>query len=393
MHGLVTAVAARNDVTAVCLAEEGFDAAEGEAALRAYCRDVVMIENPLGRDGPVKRALQLRSLASTTSYERLRFTAPALPAALDRLLRRERFDVVNLEFPYLAHLRLRQAPAGAPPPVVVVDTHEIAYDLARQIARGGGSGLRRLYGEVNWRKLCREERAAFRGADGLCACSEADRAHIVRDAPGARVRVIPNAADVEKLQPRPTDPPEDGRTVLFFGLLSTVPNVDGIRWFVREIWPRVRAARPDARLSVVGARAPPEVLELAGGGVEITGFVEDLRPHLASAAAVVVPLRVGGGTRLKIVEAMAMARPVVSTRLGAAGIEAEPGRDLLLEDQPAAFADAVVRLLDDAELRARMGRAARQLAVGRYAWSAAGRALEDLFEECLAARGAGGKKP
>lgn len=389
MHGLITAIAARHDVTALSLLEDGFDPDESERALRAYCRDVVVLPNPNGREGATKRLRQLRSLASPRSYERLRFTAPGLQAVLDRLLRGERFDAVVLEFPYLAHLALRQAPPGAAPPVLIVDSHEIAWDLARQIARGGGTALRRLYGAANWRKLRREELGAYRGADGVCACSEADREAIRRDAPGARVRVIPNAADVERFQPRATDPSPDGRTVLFFGLLSTVPNVDGIRWFVREIWPRIVAARPGVRCQVIGARPPPEVLALAGGGVEITGFVEDLRPHLAAAAAVVVPLRVGGGTRLKIVEGMAMGRPVVSTRLGAAGIEAVPGRDLLLADDPAWFADAVLRLLDEPGLGSRIGAAARRLAVERYAWSAAGLALEALIEECVVARDGG----
>ena len=124
-------------------------------------------------------------------------------------------------------------------------------------------------------------------------------------------------------------------------------------------------------------------MALAGPRVELTGFVPDLRPHLAAAAAVVVPLRLGGGTRLKIVEAMAMAKPIVSTALGAEGIEAVPGRDILIEDQPAAFADAVNRLLDEPSLAARIGQSARRLAVDRYAWSAAARALEDFYRRIL----------
>jgi glycosyltransferase involved in cell wall biosynthesis len=390
MHGLATALAPRHDVTAVALLDEGQDPEEARAAMGGWAREAILVPNPAGRDGAAKRLLQLRSLAAPRSYERLRFAPRALGRVLDRRLRREPFDAVVSEFPYLGPLALRRAPRGAAPPAVVVDSHEIAWDLARQIARGGKTPLRRLYGEVNWRKLRREELAAYRGADGVCACSEADRRRILEDAPRARVRVVPNAADVERLRPRPTDPAPDGRTVLFFGLLSTVPNVDGIRWFVQEIWPRVLAVRPDARCRVIGARPAPEVHALAGNGVEIVGFVEDLRPHLAAAAAVVVPLRVGGGTRLKIVEAMAMAKPVVSTRLGAEGIEAEPGRDLLLADEPDAFAQAVVRVLGDAALRERMGAAARALARERYAWTAAGHALEGLVQECLAAREAGG---
>jgi glycosyltransferase involved in cell wall biosynthesis len=200
--------------------------------------------------------------------------------------------------------------------------------------------------------------------------------------------VIPNAADVERYQPRPGDPAPDGRTVLYFGLLSTVPNVDGVTHFVQAIWPRIAAAHPEARCRIVGGRPPPSLLALAGPRVELTGFVEDLRPHLAAAAAVVVPLRLGGGTRLKIVEGMAMGKAIVSTTLGAEGIEAVPGRDLLVEDEPVAFADAVIRLLDQPELAARLGRAARQLAVERYAWSGAARALEGFFREVIDRGGA-----
>ena len=127
--------------------------------MQAYCREVVLVPNPYGRDGLAKRLLQLRSLASTRSFERLRVTVPALQRALDRVLRARRFDIVNLEFPYLGHCDLRQAPPGEKLPPLVVDSHKIAYDLARQFARAGGSLGRRLYAGANWRKLRREELA------------------------------------------------------------------------------------------------------------------------------------------------------------------------------------------------------------------------------------------
>ena len=151
---------------------------------------------------------------------------------------------------------------------------------------------------------------------------------------------------------------------VYFGLLSTVPNVDGVTHFVQDIWPRIAEAHPEARCKIIGGRPPPSLLALAGPGVELTGFVPDLRPHLAAAAAIVVPLRLGGGTRLKIVEGMAMGKAIVSTTLGAEGIEAVPGRDILIEDQPAAFADAVNRLL--AEPTWRRASASRQ---GAWRWS------------------------
>src|SRR5213078_2785529 len=155
MHGLMSQLARRHDLTAVALLDEQFDAEECHRAMQAYCHEVVLVPNPYGREGLTKRLLQLRSLASTRSFERLRVTVPALQRALDRVLRAKRFDVVNLEFPYLGHCDLRQAPPGERLPPLVVDSHEISYDRARQFARAGSSLYRRLYAGANWRKLRR----------------------------------------------------------------------------------------------------------------------------------------------------------------------------------------------------------------------------------------------
>jgi len=383
MHGLMTQLARHHDLTAVMLIDDAFDIEECRRAMQAYCRDVVLVQNPYGRDGFAKRLLQLRSLVSTRSFDRLRVTVPALQQALDRVLRARRFDVVNLEFPYLGHCDVRQAPPGERLPSLVVDSHEIAYDLARQFAVAGANMGRRLYAGANWRKLRREELRVYREADGVYLCSAEDEQRLLDQVPEAPTVVIPNAADVDYYQPRPTDPPSDGRTVVYFGLLSTVPNIDAVIHFVQEIWPRIATANPEARCKIIGGRPPPSLLALAGPRIELTGFVPDLRPHLAAAAAVVVPLRLGGGTRLKIVEAMAMGKAIVSTTLGAEGIEAVAGRDILIEDQPAAFADAVNRLLAEPGLAARIWESARQMAVNRYAWSSAAEALEGFYRRIL----------
>jgi polysaccharide biosynthesis protein PslH len=383
MHGLMTELARRHDLTAAMLIDDEFDADECRRAMQAYCRDVVVVANPYGRKGVTRRRLQLRSLASRRSFERLRVTLPALQQTLGRVLHAGRFDIVNLEFPHLGHYDLRRAPPGQKPPSIVVDSHEIAHDLARQFSRTGGGFCRRLYAAANWRKLRRDELASYRAADGVCLCSAADERRLLEQAPGVRTAVIPNAADVEYYRPRRADPPPDGRTLVYFGLLSTVPNVDGVTHFARNVWPRIAAAHPEARWQVIGGGAAPSLLALSGPRVELTGFVPDLRPHLAAAAVVVVPLRLGGGTRLKIVEAMAMGKAVVSTTLGAEGLEAVPGRDILVADEPAAFAGAVNRLLAEPGLAAEIGRSARRLAVERYAWSAAALALEGFYRRIL----------
>ena len=383
VHGLMTQLSRRHDLTAVMLVDDEFDAEECRQAMRAYCREVVLVPNPYVRKGLAKRLLQLRSLGSTRSFERLQVAIPAMQRALDRVLRTKRFDVVNLEFSFLGDCDLRQAPPGERLPALVVDSHNIDYDLARQYARAASSLARRVYAGANWRKLRREELATYRNADGVYLCSAVDERRLLDQVPGARTAVIPNAADIEYYQPRSTDPPPDGRTVVFFGLLSYVPNIDGAIHFIQDIWPRIAEVHPEARCRIIGGRPPPSLLALAGPRVELTGFVSDLRPHLAAAAVVVVPLRLGGGTRLKIVEAMAMGKAIVSTTLGAEGIEAVPERDLFVEDEPAAFADAVNRLLAEPGLAARIGHSARQLAEERYAWSGAARALEGFYRRIL----------
>ena len=387
MHGLMSEMGRRHNLTAVMLVDDEFDIEECRRVMQAYCREVVLIRNPWGRDDLAKRLVQLRSIVSTRSFERLRVVLPEMQQALDRVLRTRQFDIVNLEFTFLGHCNLRQAPPGETPPCLVVDSHNIDYDLARQYASDGRrSLLRRLYAAINWRKLRREELATYRDADGVYLCSAADQQRLLSEIAAPPTTVIPNAADVEFYKPRTSYPRPDGRTVLFFGLMSYMPNIDGVTHFIRDVWPRIAEADPQARCKIVGGSPPASLIALAGPRIEFAGFVPDLRPHLAEAAVVVVPLRIGGGTRLKIVEAMAMGKAIVSTSLGAEGIEAVPGRDILIADEPAAFADAVGRLLAEPDLAVQIGSSARQLSEARYSWSSASRALERFFRQILQAR-------
>src|SRR3974390_1290572 len=193
IHGLMTQLARRHDLTAVMLIEDEFDFEDCRCAMQGYCRDVVLVPNPFGADGRAKRLLQLGSFASMQSFERLRVSVPELQRALDRVLEAKRFDIVNLEFPYLGHCDLRQAPPGERPPPLVVDSHDIAYDLARRFARAGGSLGRRLYAKANWRKLRREELGTYRDADGVYLCSAADEKRLLSQAPGGRTTGVSHA--------------------------------------------------------------------------------------------------------------------------------------------------------------------------------------------------------
>ena len=387
-HGLLSNLARDHDFSALVLHDDVATPDVSGPAMRDYCREVTFVHNPNSATGWRRRALQARSWLSRRSYQRHLFAVSAFQAALDRVLNNQRFDVVFVNLPYLAHYRLRQSPPGTAKPVVVIDSHDVGYDLARQVATSSAPLGQRLHASFNWRKLAREELAAYDAADGVCVCSIADQKRLAADAPSVNTVVIPNAADVERLQPRDTDPAPDGRTVLFFGLLATVPNVDGVLYFLREIWPRIAAARPDARFVIIGADPAPAIRAHAGPGVTVVGPVDDLRPHLSAAAAVVVPLRLGSGTRLKILEAWAMARPVVSTALGAEGLDCVPGRHLLIADDPSGFASSVLRVLSEPGLADELGRAGRALVSDRYSWRGAAQALADFFAQLVARRDA-----
>lgn len=387
MHGLATNLARRHRLVVVSLVEPD-EAGAVAMALREYAREVVVVPRTRALSHGAKRILQLRSLLSPRSFERFLFAEPRLLRAAEDVLDRIPFDIVNVETPFLFKPGLRRAPSGARPPRVVVAEHNVEYDILRQVARGESGAVRRAYNSANWRKVRREEEAAWRQADGVVLTSKPDEARVRTTAPGTRTAVVPNAADIEYFRPQPGAPLPDGRTILFFGAGNYFPNTDGILYFLREIWPALAARRPDLRFKIVGPNPSAEVLARSGPRIEVVGFVEDLRPHLATAAALVVPLRIGGGTRLKILEAMAMAKPIVSTTLGAEGIEVTDGANILLADAPAAFAGAVERVLDDRFLAARLGHGGRTLVEARYSWEAAGCSLEQFFQSLTAKHGA-----
>jgi polysaccharide biosynthesis protein PslH len=197
-----------------------------------------------------------------------------------------------------------------------------------------------------------------------------------------RVELIPTGVDTDALRPVPEPPPEPPR-LLFTGTMSYPPNHQGIRWFADQVWPRVRAALPDARLDVVGKDPPDAVRALdRRDGIAVHGFVPSMAPFFAGAHAVVVPILTGAGIRVKIVEAMAAGRALVSTSLGWEGLAyLEPGHHLLVADEPEPFADATLRLLGDPELRGRMAADARELAEREYDWRGLGDRLERVLRD------------
>lgn len=326
---------------------------------------------------------RLRDMLATRRPDMaLRLASKQFGRRLAAWLERESFDVIHIEgielAPYLDVIE-----RASPRPLIVFDDHNCEYLLQKRTcltdlrvpARWPGAA----YSFVQWRRLLRYEALACRRADRVLAVSEPDADALRELSPGLAVTVVPNGIDVQIYQiPMANDqltmtksqiPQSPIPGLVFTGTMDFRPNVDAVLWFARKVLPLVQAEVGDVRFIVVGQRPHSRLDELRGNpAITLTGWVEDTRPYIAEAAVYVAPLRMGGGTRLKLLEAMAMGKPVVATRLGAEGFPVTHGRELLLADTPADFAAAVVELLRTPKQRAALGSAARTFVEERYDW-------------------------
>jgi polysaccharide biosynthesis protein PslH len=220
--------------------------------------------------------------------------------------------------------------------------------------------------------------------DACTTVSEIDRAFLLKANPRLRVEVIPNGVDIKKYQPLP--PENTAPALLFIGNMAYQPCVDAVLYFCREIFPLIRRTIGAAELWIVGRDPRPEVLRLNGEGVHVTGRVDDVIPYYRQSAVCVVPLRAGGGTRLKILEAMALGRPVVSTTIGCEGLDVADGEHLLVADSPELFAEKTIRLLTDQRLYQRISINGRQLVETSYDWDKIAGRLMEIYAELLPQR-------
>jgi len=346
---------------------------------RSYCREVVTFPDMDFRDNKDKRMLQLRSLASRHSYEHLLLARRReFDAKLQALVDTGGFDLVQVEFAQMAAFRPK-LPQGRRFRTVL-DEHNIEFDIVKRTADAEVSAARRLYSAVDWRKLKHEERGAWRRFDGVCVTSQRDATILSALEPSTKVSVVPNGVDVDQFVPSSTE--SDADSLLFFGAMNYYPNQDGINYFIDQIFPLVLKRRPQTKLWIVGP-GPESMLQLKSANIEVTGFVDRVEPYLDRASAVIVPLRLGGGTRLKIVEAMSKQKAIISTRIGAEGIDVRHDQHALLADDPQGFADAIERVLSDRALATRLGKSARELAEERYSWPGLVRGLERFYEQLL----------
>ena len=351
--------------------------ADREARERAseYCHDLVCVPfRPAPRGSLRFYAEALRTLASPLPYAISRYRSDAMRRAIAE--KAPECDVVVSDFLVSAV----NVPDTLSRPSVLFQ-HNVEAEIWRRHAQNQRNVASRAFFRAQWRRMESYERRACQAFDSVIAVSE-DDSQLMRDRYGIeRVAAVPTGVDTDFFQSRGSRTVEP-RTLVFTGSMDWMPNQDAIRFFMAEIMPLIAKEVTGVRLLVVGRNPGAALTELAATrqDVVVTGRVDDVRPFIEQARCYIVPIRIGGGTRLKIFEAMAMGRPVVSTTIGAEGLPVADGTDLVLADTPETFAAAVVRILKDDDLAGRLGAQAAATVRDRFGWDR----VADRFSELCA---------
>jgi glycosyltransferase involved in cell wall biosynthesis len=331
----------------------------------------------------------LAHVGAQPPYAVSRFADVRIQKQIQAWFREERFDVAVCDFLDAAvnFPRTLNIPS-------VLFQHNVESEIWRRHAATAANPAKKMMYRMEFGKMLRYERAAVRRFQHVIAVSENDRSLMTQWVDEDRVTVVPTGVDLAQYHPASSgDDQTAAPLVTFVGAMDWEPNVDGVEYFCGEVWPAIKAQVPKARLRIVGRNPDRRVQRWAtsstgssmngatgnDGSIEITGRVPSVVEHLWESAVVVVPLRIGGGTRLKIYEAMATAKAVVSTTVGAEGLDVHNGRDIILADDPQSFAQAVIMLLRDPELRRRYEKAAAETAA-RYDWPAIGERFSEVLQ-------------
>lgn len=373
---LMRHLAQRHEITYLSFAEPD-QQDEHRIGMREVCAELETIP----RTDPAKRTLAFyadaaKHVINPLPYAVGKYRSEQYAARVRRHLESGQFDAVVADFlPPVANL-----PSHLPIPSVLF-THNVEAEIWRRHVENATNPLSKFLMRQQWERMLRFERDALSRFDLVLAVSDVDRQTFGRLYPGALrnpVHVVQTGVDTSYFTPMPGV--ERRAHLVFTGSMDWLPNEDGMLYFVRDILPRIRQVEPDVTLSIIGRAPTPAVKRLAEeAGIEVTGRVDDVRPHVAAGDVYIVPLRIGGGTRLKIFEAMSMAKAVVSTTVGAEGLPVTPGRDIAIADEPARFAQAVIHLIRDEAARRDMEAAARQLVVEKYDWAAVAQDFEDAL--------------
>ena len=347
------------------------------AADLPFCRDFV----PLAPVRPYTAVKIVRGLLGRWPLPVVNYTSAEMKSTLAGLRLREQFDLVHLDSIHMASYAAMIRKATAAP--IVYDWHNIESEAMRRYSTNARLPLHKLYAAVTASRLAALEKRILRESFGHIVCSRRECEDLRRIVPEARIAVIENGVDIRSFSGESSRPERRNRLV-FVGSMSYHANIDAAIWFTHAVWPGIRGRFPGWRLTLVGSNPAPAVMALRREeGVEVTGTVADVRPYYHDAVAAVVPLRTGGGTRLKILEAMAAGVPVVSTTLGAEGLAVTPGADILIADRQEDWLTQLAAISSQGSAWEALSKAGRELVRQRYDWEVLGRTLFETYSRWL----------
>lgn len=376
----------RSKVTLVSFVRDD-DEQTAVAHLKKLCSAVHTV--PMWRSRRSDAYALLRSLGSFDPTVIIRDRLPEMERLLRDLMRESCYHVIHADQTSMAQYGLLASWAAPADwrPRTVLDQHNAMHLLVRrqaQFERGIG---RRLW-QREARRFCEYERGLCRQFDHVLTVTEEDQQALLdlfeageREAVAQKFTVMPICVDPGLTEP--VEPRDEGPHILHLGTMFWPPNVEGVLWFAREVLPLVLEQAPEAKFTVAGKRPPDAVRALAGPNVDVVGYVPDPKPLLARSRVFIVPVRAGGGMRVKILDGWQWGLPIVSTTIGAEGIRLQPGENILLADEPRTFADAVVRLLQDSELRKRMRESGRRWVEQEYDWRRVYRKVDAIYRDLV----------
>src|SRR6266852_5650558 len=347
----------------------------------------------VGRDQAYSFRKVLRGALGRTPLPLLNYTTNEMKQMLARVLSENDFDFVQVESIHLmAYLPAIRAARSRP--LVICDWHNIESELMQRYSERERSFLRRKYARRTARQLGVLEQRASHDFDAHVTVSDRDRQRLLQLNPAAKAFVIENGVDGAQYSDEQIEKAytawhshnaSQSPRMLFVGSMDYHANIGGVVDFAREVWPGLHDSRPELVFTIVGRDPATEVLELRSiAGIEVTGSVDDVRPYYREAIAAIVPLKVGGGSRLKILEAMAAGVPVISTTLGAEGLEVQRDENILIADTKEQLVDAISSVVENEARRNDLSTAGRALVASRYDWSSLGASLFRAYEDLLA---------
>jgi glycosyltransferase involved in cell wall biosynthesis len=301
----------------------------------------------------------------------VRWRSHAMRREIEKLESKHRYDSIVCDF-------LFPAPNIPSLAKATLFQHNVEAQIWRRHASHASNLAKRIYFQIQARRMEAYEGSVCRKVKRVIAVSKADADLMQLQYRINGVQAVDTGVDTDFFRP-PAVPVEPKADLVFLGSMDWMPNIDGMQWFVRDILPLIHSRRPEATIAIVGRKPSPEILALAGDKIHVTGTVPDVRPWLWGGKVSIVPLRIGGGTRLKIYESMAAHTPVVSTTVGAEGLEVHDGRDISIADSPADFAQRCTDLLDSQAAREAMSREAAGMVCSRFSWDSVTSQFEDLL--------------